>query len=139
MRTIIALLAMASMVLLLPRCGAQKEMAFDYPPNITADSQQVFVQHFKKGHVLYESNCARCHTQDVNGHKVIPDFSLPQLLDYEMRFQYQAHEEPLKETRVSVQELDDIQVFLQYKKPSGVPAFPDRVPKIPASQLQSAP
>jgi hypothetical protein len=46
---------------------------------------------------------------------VIPDFSIPQLLDYEMRFTYQAHEEPLKETRVSVQDLDDIQVFLQFK------------------------
>lgn len=136
MRTFLLLLLLATIVLLLPRCGSQKEFAFDYPPNITADSQTVFVQHFKKGHVLYDLNCATCHTQVVDGKKVIPDFSLPQLLDYEMRFQYQPHEEPLKETRVSVQDLDDIQVFLQYKVRSGVPAFPDRVPKIPASQLQ---
>lgn len=135
MRIAILLLVLVLCLLLFPRCSTPRDMTFEYPPNIPVDSHQVFVGHFKKGHALYEANCAGCHTQEVNGTKVIPDFSLPQLLDYEMRFQYEAHEDPLKETRVSVAELDDIQTYLQYKTRSGVPAFPDRVPKqLPPSQ-----
>lgn len=123
-----AIAAMLAILALLQCCGSQRELAFDYPPNLAPDSQLVFVDHFKQGHILYDENCARCHTKVVNGERVIPDFTIPQLLDYEMRFTYPAHEEPLREVNVSAKELDDIQLFLQYKRPSGVWANPDFVP-----------
>ena len=111
-------------LVLLQQCANQKSPAIDYPPDMVADSQRVFAQHFEKGEILYRLNCAKCHDTLVDGRKVVPDFSLPQLLDYEMRFQYASHENRLREVDVSIAELDDIQHYLRYKKRSGILVSP---------------
>lgn len=51
-----------------------------------------------------------------------------QLVAYEMRTQYPAHGERVQEAKVSTEELDDIQVFLLHRKPSGYPISPQPVP-----------
>lgn len=92
------------------------EFLFDYPDDIKEEDKKAFVKKIKKGKILYNINCAKCHTTTVNSKQVIPDFSLPQLMDYEIRFQYPEHQEDLKETNITVEELDMIIDFLRYKK-----------------------
>lgn len=127
----VLLLAIIAFVAVTSRCTSQKEPAYDPPPNTAGDSAAAFAEHWRKGKVLYALNCAGCHDTLVNGRKVVPDFSLPQLLDYEMRYQYPAHDDRLREVDVSIAELDDIQVYLQYKKRSGVPVAPLPKPQPP--------
>jgi hypothetical protein len=100
----------------------QKTTLFDYPDNMVADTaKKRFVKEFNKGKILYNLNCAKCHNIMVDKKPVIPDFSLPQLMDYEIRIQYQAHEEDLKEINIAHDELDFIVLYLRYKKKSGMP------------------
>ena len=113
--------------LVLMRCGGSKEVPHTYPATTSTDLRGDFVAQFQRGEILYRTNCGGCHNKWVNGHLIIPDFSIPQLLDYEMRTQYPSHGERLHESKVSKEELDDIQVFLQYRKPSGHPLTPPPV------------
>lgn len=112
----------------------RKEKPATYPNGLSDSARKVFVADFQRGQVLYDLNCGGCHNMQVDGRTVIPDFSLPQLLDYEMRSQYPEHQDRVRESDVSVEELDDIQTFLHYRKRSGVPVAP--LPHIPDSQRE---
>ena len=94
-----------------------------------ADIRGDFDEQFERGRILYNGNCGGCHNLKINGRMVVPDFSLPQLLDYEMRMQYAAHGDRLSEARVVKEELDDIQVYLRFRRPSGHPVAPLPVPQ----------
>lgn len=97
---------------------ASKNSLLDaFPDEVTTDTGRVsFLKRFNKGKILYAETCAKCHDSLRNGKKFYPDFSLPQLMDYEMRFQYPEHNEDLKETNITIAEMDDIVDFLRYKK-----------------------
>ena len=41
-------------------------------------------------------------------------------MDYEIRIQYPAHQDPMRETNVTPEELENIILFLRYKKKGGV-------------------
>jgi hypothetical protein len=106
---------------------AQKKIEFDYPEEAVADTaKKNFVKNFKKGHVLYNISCGRCHTKKENNVDIIPDFSLPQLLDYEMRI-YPEHEGEMDDRKVSDVEMTNIVLFLRYKKKSGYTVRPKSV------------
>jgi hypothetical protein len=101
---------------------AQKAVEFTYPETAVADTaKKNFVKRWKQGQTLYNLSCSKCHNKTVNGKSVIPDFSLPQLLDYEMRIAYESHGEQLTDRFVSDEEMQRIILFLQYKKKTGVP------------------
>lgn len=107
--------------LLLHNCSNTAAI-FDYPLPVTSDTaKQRFEKEFSKGKILYKTSCAKCHTVNENGKSTIPDFSLPQLMDYEMRFQYPEHEEDLKETNITHDEMELVVQYLRYKKKSGMP------------------
>jgi mono/diheme cytochrome c family protein len=107
--------------MLLNNCSSTATL-FDYPLAATSDTaKQRFEKEFTKGKILYRTNCAKCHTVNENGKPTIPDFSLPQLMDYEMRFQYPEHEEDLKETNITHEEMEFVIQYLRYKKKSGMP------------------
>lgn len=96
---------------------------YDMPDDsLTMPTQQKkdFVESCERGIILYNTICASCHNKLIDGKSVVPDFSLPQLMDYEIRIQYPSHEDRLKENNLSVQELDDVVNYLRYKKKSGV-------------------
>lgn len=94
-----------------------KEPIFDYPEYIETDTGRArFVKEFNKGRIIYKQTCAKCHNVTKDGKLYYPDFSIPQLIDYEMRIQYSAHEDELKETNLSPLEFDWVVLFLQYKK-----------------------
>jgi hypothetical protein len=95
----------------------KKEPIFDYPEYITTDTGRAsFVKEFSKGRIIYKQTCAKCHNVTKDGKLYYPDFSLPQLMDYEMRFQYPAHQDELRETNLSADELDWVVTFLRFKK-----------------------
>lgn len=95
----------------------KKEPIFDYPEYIYTDTGKVrFVKEFNKGRIIYKQTCAKCHNVTKDGKVYYPDFSIPQLIDYEMRIQYPAHEDELKETNLSPLEFDWVVLFLQFKK-----------------------
>jgi len=83
-------------------------------------AKKEFVKSFNKGQIVYNLICAKCHNKIVNGLEVVPDFSLPQLMDYEIRIQYPIHQERLSPENLSATELDDVVNYLRYKKKSGV-------------------
>lgn len=95
----------------------KKEPIFDYPDYVTTDTGRAsFLKEFNKGRIIYKQTCAKCHNVNKNGKLYYPDFSIPQLIDYEMRIQYPAHGDELKETNLSPLEFDQVVLFLQYKK-----------------------
>ena len=126
------LIALMGLVMLFSRCHGAKEVPHTFPSaQEAADIRGDFREQFDRGAVLYAENCGGCHNMKVGNKLVIPDFSLPQLLDYEMRMQYPSHGDRLTEARVTKEELDDIQVFLKYRKPSGHPVAPPPMPQPP--------
>jgi mono/diheme cytochrome c family protein len=123
------LLAIAS--LCSPNCFGQKKQAFSYPDDIADTAKKSFVKNIYQGKLLYGIACAQCHNKKVNGADIIPDFSLPQLMDYEMRM-YEQHEDKLDDRHVSDIELEKIILYLRYKKKSGITVTPP--PKLQPSQ-----
>jgi cytochrome c5 len=95
------------------------ELPYDSATMTDAQKKQ-FVTDFEKGIIIYNTVCANCHNKLVNGVQVVPDFSLPQLMDYEMRIQYPSHENKLTETNLTALEFDQVVHYLRYKKKSGV-------------------
>jgi cytochrome c5 len=101
---------------------AQKTADYSYPDYATADTaKKSFVKRWKQGMTLYNTMCSKCHNKTVEGKAVIPDFSLPQLLDYEMRIAYVAHGDQLTDRFITDEEMTRIILYLQYKKKTGVP------------------
>jgi hypothetical protein len=100
-----------------PAKSNKKEPIFDYPDYIDTDTGRAsFVRDFAKGRIVYKQVCAKCHNVKKDGKLYYPDFSIPQLVDYEMRIQYPAHQEELKENSLSAEEFDWVVLFLQFKK-----------------------
>lgn len=102
--------------------NAQNEIQFTYPDDIKEEDKESFAKQIKKGNILYGMNCAKCHSKTEEGKEIIPDFSLPQLLDYEIRFAYPEHQDPMREVNITKEELDMIVQFLQYKKRNEAPS-----------------
>lgn len=99
----------------------QKRVEYEYPEDVIADTaRQSFVKQFKQGLALYKIGCAKCHTTIVKGKEVIPDFSVPQLMDYEIRI-WPQHQEQLGDTQITDDELAKIVLFLRYKKKNPKP------------------
>lgn len=105
------------------KTAALEPLLYDMPEDsltMTADKKLAFKESCERGIIIYNTICASCHNKLVDEKSVVPDFSLPQLMDYEIRIQYPSHEDRLKENNLSAQELDDVVNYLRYKKKSGV-------------------
>src|SRR5687767_8730334 len=101
----------------------KKKEAFIYPDDIADTAKKAFVKQFNQGQVLYNLTSGQCHNKKINGKKIIPDFALPQLMDYEMRM-YTQHEDKLDDKHVRDEEMAKIVLFLRYKKRTGVYVTP---------------
>jgi len=104
---------------------AQKKLTWEvYPDEATTDTaKKSFEKKFKQGIVLYKIGCAKCHAKAEKGKEIIPDFSLPQLMDYEIRI-WPQHREQLSDVQITDEELQKIILFLRFKKKSGPPPPP---------------
>jgi mono/diheme cytochrome c family protein len=100
---------------------AQKKLDFNYPADsVNESSRKAFEKNIKDGKALYIISCAVCHNIKEGRKEIIPDFSLPQLMDYELRIGYPEHQDRLKDTKITDEEMNKIVLFLRFKKNSGI-------------------
>ncbi|HEY1047877.1 MAG TPA: hypothetical protein VGF79_15660 [Bacteroidia bacterium] len=99
---------------------AERKIVYDFPVAMSENVRQQNYESCEKGRILFDVNCGGCHYKEVKGRKVIPDFSMEQLSNYEFRFLNRNHEDSLTESRLSQDELVHIITFLTYKKKSGI-------------------
>jgi len=97
-------------------CSAKKKVLYEFPESMSDAVKSEYITQFNKGKILYELNCAKCHTTKKRGKEIIPDFNPDQLANYELRFANSQHEENLTESKMTEDELVLVITFLRYKK-----------------------
>lgn len=113
-RSIIVMLFVS--VLVISACTSQKKIVYVFPDEMAKPVQEEYEQLSEKGRVLYEINCASCHTKKIRGKMVIPDFTEEEMGAYSIRIANEIHEDKVSEARVSAEELNLITYFFTYKK-----------------------
>lgn len=107
--------------------SAQKN-ELTYPEDsVSVASRKAFDKTFKQGQVLYMISCGSCHNFKDKNKVIVPDFSMPQLMDYAMRIEYLSHREKLDDKHITDEEMTKIILYLRFKKKSGR-EFPVRNP-----------
>lgn len=91
---------------------------FDFPSDIAEEAKAANRKMIEKGKILYNINCSKCHNKKEKGKIILPDFTSEQLESYTIRIKNETHVNSLPESRISVEELEAIQFFFNYKKPS---------------------
>lgn len=109
--------------------SSKSKITYDLPAAMTGDIREGYIKQWEKGRILYEINCAKCHTTTVKGRKIVPDFAENQLVGYTLRVTNQKHEAELTDESVSTEELGLIMTFLTYKKKNNVKKMktPDKI------------
>lgn len=88
------------------------------PADIAAEAKTANLTTIEKGRILYNINCAKCHNTKDKGKIFLPDFTNEQLESYTIRIKNEVHVNSLPENKVTAEELEAIQFFFAYKKPS---------------------
>lgn len=101
-------------------CNTIQKIVYDFPVTMSESIRIEFSKQCDKGKILFEINCAKCHTKIVKKREVIPDFKPEQLKGYELRVSNANHESNITETSVSAEELGLIMTFLNYKPKTGI-------------------
>lgn len=96
----------------------QKLYYYNFPSDISEEAIITNQKMLEKGRVLYNLNCAKCHNKKEKGKIVIPDFTSDQLDSYIIRITNEKHVNSLSETSITARDLEAIQFFFSYKKPS---------------------
>lgn len=100
-------------------CVSQQKITYyDFPSDIAEEAKIANAKMLEKGRVLYDINCAKCHNKKEKGKMLLPDFTTEQLDSYIIRIKNEIHVNSLPETKVTAEELESIQFFFSYKKPS---------------------
>jgi mono/diheme cytochrome c family protein len=99
-------------------CTVQKKVEYEFPEAMLPHVKEAYKQQCDKGQILYNINCASCHTQKKGWKLILPTFQESQLKGYELRVANAKHESSLPDEKVSEEELGLIMTFLRYKKPS---------------------
>lgn len=118
MKVHILILIFLSCIVLM-HCKVPQEVPYELPVAMIPTAKIEYAKQCDKGKILYDINCAQCHTTTLKRKKIIPDFSIEQLTAYEIRVSTPEHESNIPETTVSAEELGYIMTFLSYKKKSG--------------------
>lgn len=105
-----------SALLILTMCTAKRKVAYELPDAMLPHVKVQYAQQCEKGQILYDLNCAKCHSTKVKGKLIIPDFKEEQLKGYELRITNARHESSLPDSLVTEEELGLIMTFLRYKK-----------------------
>lgn len=114
-KTQIILLILVSTILFV-HCKSKQVITYEFPAAMSPAVQAEYAKLCDKGKILYDLNCAKCHTKYVKGKEVIPDFKAEQIEAYQIRVANSEHEKNLGETQLTAEELGLILTFLSYKK-----------------------
>lgn len=119
MKKIITLALIFITALWLIACVSQPKIQFyDFPADIAEEAKVANLKLIEKGRILYNINCAKCHNTKEKGKILIPDFTNEQLESYTIRIKNEVHINTLPENKITAEELEAIQIFFTYKKPS---------------------
>lgn len=97
-------------------CAVQKTIDPEFPEAMLPHVKAEYAVRYDKGQILYNMNCARCHTTKQGRKLIVPDFRPDQLKGYELRIANAQHESNMPDTLVTEEELGIIMTFLMYKK-----------------------
>ncbi len=115
----LVLLSITALVFAFAACVTQAKLQYyEFPTDITEEARTGNLKNIEKGRVLYNLNCAKCHNKKEKGKILLPDFTNEQLDMYKIRIKNEQHVNALPEDRVTIDELESIQFFFAYKKPS---------------------
>lgn len=101
---------------LLIACTAQKKVQYELPEAMLPYVKVEYAKRCDQGQILYNISCGKCHTTNVKGKEIIPDFKPEQLTGYTIRVSNARHESSMPDSLVSEEELGIIMTFLSYKK-----------------------
>jgi hypothetical protein len=119
MKNIMAISVSFICVLVLIACASQPKLQYyDFPSDIAPEAKTENLKMIEKGRILYNINCAKCHNKKLKGKIIIPDFTHEQLDSYSIRLKNEMHVSAIPESRITSEELEAIQFFFAYKKPS---------------------
>jgi mono/diheme cytochrome c family protein len=104
---------------LIVACSTTKQ-TYLFPKEMTPTVQASYTEICDKGKVLYDINCAGCHTTKKWGKEFIPDFTPEQLESYQIRVANAIHEPIMNDEQIPAEELGMIMTFLTYKPKSGI-------------------
>ncbi|MBN8697722.1 MAG: hypothetical protein J0L87_14420 [Bacteroidetes bacterium] len=107
-------------ILLIVSCTINQKAQYIFPNAMPEYVQKAYTEQCDKGQILYNLNCAKCHSKKVKNRILIPDFKAEQLKGYELRVTNMKHEDQLQDTVVTEEELGLIMTFLKYKERSGL-------------------
>src|SRR6478735_8059081 len=88
-------LLMAAVVL---NCQVQKKpekAVFEFPMAMKEQVKVDFQKQCLKGEVLYDMHCSQCHNVQVKRKMVVPDFTVEQVMGYDMRLANKSHQSKL--------------------------------------------
>lgn len=97
-------------------CAVQKNIEPEFPDAMLPHVKAEYAIRYDKGQILYNMNCARCHTTKQGRKLIVPDFKADQLKGYELRISNAQHQSNMPDTLVTEEELGIIMTFLTYKK-----------------------
>jgi mono/diheme cytochrome c family protein len=119
MKNTTAILLFFILIVGLMACVTQAKIQYNnFPSDIAEEAKIANTKMIERGRVLYNINCAQCHNKKIKNKIYVPDFTSDQLDTYILRINNEAHLKTLPETRVTSEEIQDIQFFFSYKKPS---------------------
>ncbi len=101
-------------------CSTPQKTVYVFPTEMGPPVQAEYTKICDKGKILYDLNCARCHTTKKWGKELIPDFTPEQLESYQIRVANNTHEMLMSDEQLPAEELGMIMTFLTYKKKSGI-------------------
>jgi mono/diheme cytochrome c family protein len=96
-------------------CGVNQK-AYNIPPDLSADDKKELLSKIKHGIEMYGVHCQKCHGKHYESQDQGPNFTQEQIRTYEvfMKVRNPTHEFT---TVMSTEDLDDIIIFLKYRKP----------------------
>lgn len=98
-------------------CAAGKyKVTPNFPEAMTEPIRKNYMEQWEKGRVLYGMSCGKCHNIKKGKYEIVPHFAPEKLVGYELRVMNAKHETGIPDEVVTVEELAQIMIFLNYKK-----------------------
>ena len=103
-------------VLVISACSTQKKTVYVFSDAMSKPTQEEYERLSEKGRILYEINCASCHTKKVSGKTIVPDFTEEEMGAYSIRIANEIHEDKVSEALISAEELNLITYYFMFKQ-----------------------
>jgi len=97
-----------------------KNVQPDFPPDLTAEKKNKFMDEWNEGKLLFKVNCAQCHGVFTSGKDSITNFTSKQIDQYTTSFLAKDPKNHSVMRQLSSQDFNKVLFFLTYLKRKGV-------------------